>query len=309
MSDHLRDRVIAAVGEHYLIESELGRGGMAAVYGAVDLRLNRKVAIKVLPPEHAFNGAVRSRFVREAQMAAGLTHPNIVPIYSVDEKDGLVYFVMALVDGEPLALRLHQSGRVAPEDVRAIVSAVADALHYAHAQGVVHRDIKPDNILIDRTTNRPMVTDFGIARAAAEEHRLTVTGMAVGTPAYMSPVLCTPSRPCSPTRSGFAYGLPESGFRGQDTGVGCRRGKERQLPWPNPSRVCAACTPAALEAMSMEGRRMPLNRVPAMSTNSLRVWNHSCMARVLKSRSQSLRGCLSIRFSNACLGLGAVGLG
>jgi len=187
VSDHLRDRVIAAVGEHYLIEAELGRGGMAAVYGAMDLRLNRRVAIKVLPPEHAFNEAVRSRFVREAQMAARLSHPNIVPIYSVDEKDGLVYFVMARVDGEPLALQLAHGGRMSPDEVRSIVSAVAGALDYAHAQGVVHRDIKPDNILIDRTTRRPMVTDFGIARAAAEEHRLTVTGMAVGTPAYMSP--------------------------------------------------------------------------------------------------------------------------
>jgi hypothetical protein len=187
VSDHLRDRVIAAVGDHYLIEAELGRGGMAAVYGAMDLRLNRKVAIKVLPPEHAFNEAVRKRFVREAQMAARLSHPNIVPIYAVDEKDGLVYFVMALVDGDPLAKRLHESGPMAVDDVRAVVSMVADALHYAHQEGVVHRDIKPDNILIDRNTRRPMVTDFGIARAAAEEQRLTVTGMAVGTPAYMSP--------------------------------------------------------------------------------------------------------------------------
>ena len=187
MSDQLRDRVIAAVGEHYLIEAELGRGGMAAVYGALDLRLNRKVAIKVLPPEHAFNDAVRSRFVREAQMAARLSHPNIVPIYAVDEKDGLVYFVMALVDGESLASRLRDGVRMPTDEVRAIVSSVADALGYAHTQGVVHRDIKPDNILLDRATQRPMVTDFGIARAAAEEHRLTVTGMAVGTPAYMSP--------------------------------------------------------------------------------------------------------------------------
>ncbi len=187
MSDHLRDRVIAAVGDHYLIEAELGRGGMATVYGALDIRLNRKVAIKVLPPEHAFNPAVRSRFVREAQMSARLSHPSIVPIYSVDEKDGLVYFVMALVEGDSLALRLANGSTMAPDDVRAVVSVVADALDYAHTQGVVHRDIKPDNILLDRKTGRPMVTDFGIARAAAEEHRLTQTGMAMGTPAYMSP--------------------------------------------------------------------------------------------------------------------------
>ena len=187
MTDHLRDRLVAAVGDHYLIEAELGRGGMAAVYQALDLRLNRRVAIKVLPPDLAFNPSVRSRFLREAQMAAGLTHPNIVPIYTVDEVEGVVFFVMALVDGESVSARLRREGSLPVEEVRTIVSQVADALDFAHKLGVVHRDIKPDNILLDRGTRRPMVTDFGIARAAAEEQRLTVTGMAVGTPAYMSP--------------------------------------------------------------------------------------------------------------------------
>ena len=187
MIDNLRDRLVAAVGDHYLVEAELGRGGMAAVYQALDLRLNRRVAIKVLPPDLAFNPGVRSRFLREAQMAAGLTHPNIVPIYTVDEVDGVVFFVMALVDGESVSARLRREGSFPVEEARSIVSQVADALDFAHRQGVVHRDIKPDNILLDRSTKRPMVTDFGIARAAAEEQRLTVTGMAVGTPAYMSP--------------------------------------------------------------------------------------------------------------------------
>jgi serine/threonine protein kinase len=185
--DYLRDRLSAAIGDHYLIEDELGRGGMAAVYRARDVRLNRPVAIKLLPPDMAFNAAVRSRFLREAQMAAQLSHPNIVPIYTVDERDGLVFFVMALVEGSSVARLLAESGRFEVEQVRRIVAAVADALEYAHRQGVVHRDIKPDNILIERATGRPMVTDFGIARAAAEESRLTVTGIAVGTPAYMSP--------------------------------------------------------------------------------------------------------------------------
>ena len=187
MSDYLHDRLVAAVGDHYLIEEELGRGGMAAVFRALDVRLNRRVAIKLLPPELAFNASVRSRFLREAQMAAQLTHPNIVPIFTVDERDNLVYFVMALVEGESLAKRIGRVGAMPIEQVRTIAGDVADALDYAHRQGVVHRDIKPDNILLDRATGRPMVTDFGIARAAAEESRLTVTGMAVGTPAYMSP--------------------------------------------------------------------------------------------------------------------------
>src|SRR5215218_7784380 len=162
---------------------------MAVVDRATDLRLNRPVAIKVLPPDLAFNPDVRMRFIREAQTAAQLSHPNIVPIYSVDDKDGgsLVYFVMAFVDGESLGVRLTREGAWPVDRTVRVLRDVADALAYAHARGVVHRDIKPDNILIDRASGRPMVTDFGIARAAAGEVRLTVTGVAVGTPAYMSP--------------------------------------------------------------------------------------------------------------------------
>ncbi|HVB30674.1 MAG TPA: protein kinase [Gemmatimonadaceae bacterium] len=187
MSDYLQDRLVAAVGDHYLIEEEIGRGGMAAVYRALDLRLNRHVAIKLLPPDLAFNADVKTRFLREAQMAAQLNHPNIVPIYSVDERDGVVYFVMALVEGITLAQHLHEAPRSSFEEVRRVIGDVADALDYAHRKGVVHRDIKPDNIMLDRASGRTVVTDFGIARAAAGDSRLTVTGVAVGTPAYMSP--------------------------------------------------------------------------------------------------------------------------
>ncbi|HEX8942800.1 MAG TPA: protein kinase [Gemmatimonadaceae bacterium] len=189
MNDYLRDRITVAVGNEYLIENEVGRGGMAVVYRATDLRLHRTVAIKVLPPDVAFNSDVRVRFIREAQTAAQLSHPNIVPIYAVDEKDNgsIVFFVMAYVDGESLGARLKREGAWPIEQTVRVLRDVADALAYAHARGVVHRDIKPDNILIERATGRPMVTDFGIARAAAGDSRLTVTGVAVGTPAYMSP--------------------------------------------------------------------------------------------------------------------------
>jgi serine/threonine protein kinase len=187
VTDHLLDRLTVAVGTQYLVDAEIGRGGMAVVYRARDLRLNRRVAIKVLPPELAFNADVRERFLREAQTSAQLAHPNIVPIFTVDEREGLVYFVMALVDGESLAERLAREPRLPVEQVRRILTEVADALAYAHTQGVVHRDVKPDNIMLDRVTGRPMVTDFGIARAAAGDSRLTVTGVAIGTPAYMSP--------------------------------------------------------------------------------------------------------------------------
>jgi serine/threonine protein kinase len=189
VNDYLRDRVTVAVGDQYLIEHEIGRGGMAVVYRATDVRLNRPVAIKVLPPDLAFNPDVRTRFIREAQTAAQLNHPNIVPIYSVADTDSgsLVYFIMAFVDGESLGVRIAREGAWPVDQTVRVLRDVADALAYAHARGVVHRDIKPDNILIDRASGRPMVTDFGIARAAAGETRLTVTGVAVGTPAYMSP--------------------------------------------------------------------------------------------------------------------------
>jgi serine/threonine-protein kinase len=163
---------------------------MGIVYKAKDKRLKRPVAVKLLPPELAFRGEIRSRFLKEAETAAQLSHPNIVPIYSVDERDGLVYFVMAFVPGENLAARLHAAGRLSADETRRILKETAEALAYAHERGVVHRDIKPDNILLcGDDDNRVMVTDFGIARAVSEgsDSRLTATGMAIGTPAYMSP--------------------------------------------------------------------------------------------------------------------------
>jgi len=163
---------------------------MGIVYKAKDRRLKRPVAIKLLPPELAFRGEIRSRFLKEAETAAQLSHPNIVPIYSVDERDGLVYFVMAFVDGENLAARIHSEGTLNSTEARRILKEVAEALAYAHERGVVHRDIKPDNIMLCADDDgRVMVTDFGIARAVSEgaDSRLTATGMAIGTPAYMSP--------------------------------------------------------------------------------------------------------------------------
>jgi serine/threonine protein kinase len=185
--DALRQRCAAAVAGLYEIETEIGRGGMAVVFRARDTRLRRLVALKVLPPELAFREEVRTRFLREAQMSARLSHPHIVPIYSVDEVEGIVYFAMGLVEGESLAARLAREPRPPLATVRRLLREVAGALHYAHGQGVVHRDVKPDNILLEATTGRALVTDFGIARAAEGDQRLTVTGIAVGTPAYMSP--------------------------------------------------------------------------------------------------------------------------
>jgi eukaryotic-like serine/threonine-protein kinase len=184
----LRSHVERVLSATYELDREIGRGGMGIVYRAKDRRLKRTVAIKLLPPELAFRSEIRSRFLREAETAAQLSHPCIVPIYSVDEKDGLVFFVMAFVDGDTLAKRIHDRGSLDPVEVRRILREVGDALAYAHAHGVVHRDIKPDNILLDAMSNRPMVTDFGIARAISDgSARLTATGIAIGTPAFMSP--------------------------------------------------------------------------------------------------------------------------
>ncbi len=202
----LAERALTA---HYELDRELGRGGMGVVYRATDRRLKRVVAIKILPPELGFRGDIRSRFLREAQTAAQLSHPNIVPIYSVDEREGLVYFVMACVDGPTLARREHEEGRLPIEETRRLLREVADALAYAHARGVVHRDIKPDNILIDRESGRAMVTDFGIARAVqgGADSRLTATGVAIGTPAYMSPEQAAGDREIDGRSDLYALGI------------------------------------------------------------------------------------------------------
>ena len=186
----LAERLAGALIESYTLETEVGRGGMGVVYSARDLKLKRRVAIKVLPPELAFREEIRMRFLREAETAARLSHPNIVPIHAVGEAGGLVYFVMGFVDGESLAARLHRRERLPPEEVRRIMKETADALGLAHAMGVIHRDIKPDNILLEGTRRRTMVTDFGIAKAlsgGSGTGTLTGTGVVIGTPTYMSP--------------------------------------------------------------------------------------------------------------------------
>src|SRR5215207_10495543 len=186
-TEALRERVAAALRHQYRIEDEIGRGGMAVVYRARDLRLERLVAIKVLPPELAHDPALGVRFTREAQTSAQLAHAHIVPIYDVGERDGIAWFVMALVTGGNLGAHLMREPKQPLDEVRRILCETADALAYAHLRGVIHRDIKPDNILLDRQTGRAMVTDFGIAWAMETGARLTATGIAVGTPTYLSP--------------------------------------------------------------------------------------------------------------------------
>ena len=191
MIDRLAERLSQALGDSFTLEGEIGRGGMGVVYHARDERLKRKVAVKVLPPELAFREEIRIRFLREAETAARLSHPHIVPIHSVGEgPDGLVYFVMAYVDGESLAARLKRRERLPPEEARRILMETADALGAGHALGIIHRDVKPDNILLEGSRGRTVLTDFGIAKALTSTTgpgTLTATGVAIGTPHYMSP--------------------------------------------------------------------------------------------------------------------------
>jgi Protein kinase domain len=185
----LATRLAAALGDAYTIEGEVGRGGMGVVYRARDERLQRRVAIKVLPPELAFQQDIRERFTREAQTAAKLSHPHIVPIHTVGEGHGLVYFVMGYVDGESVAGRIRRRGKLPVEETRRIMAESADALGAAHGLSIIHRDIKPDNILLEGSRGRVMVTDFGIAKALSGSSGATLTGAgaAIGTPAFMSP--------------------------------------------------------------------------------------------------------------------------
>src|SRR3954470_14037743 len=175
-----------ALAGHYALERELGRGGMAVVYLARDVRLDRPVAIKLLPPDLAAHDKLRARFMREARTAARLSHPHIVPIHAVDEVRGYVFYVMSYVDGETLAERVANRGPLPPRETSRMLQEVAGALAAAHGQGVVHRDVKPANILLERASGRAMVTDFGIARLAAATGE-TAIGELLGTPEYMSP--------------------------------------------------------------------------------------------------------------------------
>ena len=204
MTDQL-DRLKAALSDRYTIEQELGRGGMATVYLAHDLKHHRKVALKVLLPElAAVLGA--DRFLNEIRVTANLHHPNIVQLYDSGEADGDLYYVMPLVEGESLRDKLDRERQLSVEEAVSITRVVAEALDYAHRRDVIHRDIKPDNIMLHEGT--PMVADFGIALAVdhAGGDRITATGLSIGTPSYMSPEQATGDREAKPTTDVYALG-------------------------------------------------------------------------------------------------------
>jgi serine/threonine-protein kinase len=208
----LEARLSGALAPHLLLAHQIGAGGMGSVFLARDPALRRSVAVKVLAPELAASEQSRARFEREAQAVAGLSHPNIVPVFGVGEMaDGTPYFVMQHVSGRSMAARLEQEGPLGVAEARRIIGEVAAALAAAHAKGIIHRDIKPANILYDEESGRALVSDFGIAAVAPSGERkdatkLTQTGMIVGTPQYMSPEQLL-SEPVTEKTDVYALGL------------------------------------------------------------------------------------------------------
>jgi TolB-like protein/tRNA A-37 threonylcarbamoyl transferase component Bud32 len=201
----LPGRLAVALADRYRIERELGAGGMATVYLAEDIKHRRRVAIKVLRPELSATLGPE-RFVREIEIAANLTHPHILPLFDSGEADGFLYYVMPYIEGESLRERLQREGKLAVDEAIRLTDQVASALSYAHQRGVVHRDIKPENILL--AGDQAIVADFGIARAVqvAGGERLTGTGLAVGTPAYMSPEQAYGSEPLDARSDVYSLG-------------------------------------------------------------------------------------------------------
>lgn len=200
----LIDRVRAATEDEYTIEGELGRGGMAAVFLARDIALDRRVAIKVMLPDLAGVAGFLDRFVIEARTAAHLDHPGIVTVYAVKQRAGLTFIVMKYIEGRTLDQVLAIRGALDPIASATIGARVAEALHFAHAAGVIHRDVKPSNIIIDQH-GRPVVTDFGIAKVGSSPS-LTAVGSTLGTPTYMSPEQCR-GLPATPAADQYSLGV------------------------------------------------------------------------------------------------------
>jgi serine/threonine-protein kinase len=266
MSD-LRDNLQSALGTTYSIERELGGGGMSRVFLCVEQALNRRVVIKVLPPEMAASVSME-RFRREIMFAARLQHPHIVPLLSAGETDGVPYLAMPFVDGESLRARLSRGGELPVAEGLRMLREVASALDYAHGQGVVHRDIKPDNVLLSHGS--AMVTDFGVAKALsastnAGERGVTSLGVSLGTPAYMSPEQAAASPDIDGRADLYAFGvLAYELFAGRPPFIG--RGPQALLAAhvtedtridPEAAAVAAPRTLGADHAMS---RKRPADR-------------------------------------------------
>ena len=185
-SESLRPRLSAALGDSLQLGDLLGEGGFAAVFRAHDPKLQRDVAIKVLDPGLGIAAQLEEQFLSEARIVAGVEHPHIVPLYAAEARGGLLYLVMRLLPGRTLEDRIREEGALAPAEAARIAHEIAEALAFAHAKGVVHRDIKPGNILLDSTGNAT-VTDFGVSLVTGKAGADQIRGMTIGTPSYMSP--------------------------------------------------------------------------------------------------------------------------
>src|SRR2546422_1446610 len=257
-------RVQAALAGRYAIERELGRGGMATVYLAQDRKHHRKVAIKILKPELAA-ALGPERFLREIEIAAGLTHPHILPLHDSGEAGGLLYYVMPFVEGQTLRGRLEREKQLPLEDALAITRDIAEALSYAHSHSVVHRDIKPENILFQ--VGQAVVSDFGIARAitAAAGAILTETGIAIRSPGYMRPEQASGREPVDGRSDLYSLGCVlyemlagEPPFTGPSAESIVRQ--HLSAPPPRVSAMRAAVPPAVRQAIPPALAKTPADR-------------------------------------------------
>ncbi len=261
------DRLTAALVDRYLIERELGQGGMATVYLAEDVKHRRKVAIKVLRPDlAAVIGA--ERFLSEIRTTANLQHPNLLPLFDSGEADGFLYYVMPYLEGETLRAQLERERQLPVDETRRLVGLLAAALDYAHARGVIHRDLKPENILLQ--AGQPVIADFGIALAVAQAGgtRITETGLSLGTPQYMSPEQAAGDRVLDARSDQYALGAvtyemltgepPHTGATSQ--AIIARLMTET----PRPVRATRPTVPAAMDAAIHRAlAKVPADRFPS----------------------------------------------
>jgi serine/threonine-protein kinase len=263
------ERLKAALADRYVIKGELGRGGMATVYLAEDLKHRRKVAVKVLNPDLS-EALGAERFLREIEVAANLMHPHILPVFDSGEADGLLYSVMPLVQGGSLRDRLEQEGQLPIDEAVKITCEIADALAHAHEREVVHRDVKPANILL--SGDHAVLADFGIAQAVAkaDETRLTKTGVFVGTPAYMSPEQATGEQGLDGRSDQYAlacvlYEMLAGGppFTGANSQMVLARHLGAAVPSITAAR--AGVPPPVAAAMTRALGKMPEDRYPSAS--------------------------------------------